>query len=361
VSDLYRLIWPVLGRMDPERAHGLAIRALKTGLVGRRREPDDPLLAGNLWGQRFSNPIGLAAGFDKDAGVIGPILDLGFGFTEVGSITPEPQPGNPRPRLFRLAEDRAVINRMGFNSAGLEVARANLARADLERTDRQVRGIVGVNLGVNKQTTDPASDYRRGVEALGRFADYLVVNVSSPNTPGLRALQDRDRLRSLLHQVREAIAGLPNAKRPPLVLKIAPDLTPEDVRDIAAVAIESGLDGIAVSNTTIARPAGLRSPHREESGGLSGRPLMEPSTRLLAELYRATDGRLPLIGIGGVESGETAYRKIRAGASLVQLYTGLVYGGPGLVARIKRELADMLRRDGFAALAEAIGADHRKA
>lgn len=354
MGDLYKLIGPVLGRMDPERAHGLAIRALKAGLAGRRRRPDDPVLATTLWGLRFSNPLGLAAGFDKDAEVVGPVLDLGFGFAEVGSITPEPQPGNPRPRLFRLPEDRAVINRMGFNSAGLAAARANL-----ERARSVARGIVGVNLGVNKQATDPADDYRRGVEALGPFADYLVVNVSSPNTPGLRALQDRGRLEGLVHRVREAIAGLPSDRSPPLVLKIAPDLTAEDLRGITEVAIDAGLDAIAVSNTTTARPEGLRGRHRAETGGLSGRPLMGPSTQVLGDLYRATGGRMPLIGIGGVESGETAYRKIRAGASLVQLYTGLVYDGPGLVARIKRELADLLRRDGFSELAAAVGADHR--
>jgi dihydroorotate dehydrogenase len=360
VVDLYGLIGPVLGRMDAERAHGLAIGALKAGLGGRARAPDDPLLTSELWGLRFANPIGLAAGFDKDAEVIGPILDLGFGFTEVGSITPEPQPGNPRPRLFRLSEDRAVINRMGFNSAGLTVARANLERARGQTAGR-TSGFVGVNLGVNKQSADPASDYRRGVEALGPLADYLVINVSSPNTPGLRALQDRSRLIGILDTVRRAIADLPNGKRPPLVLKIAPDLTAEDLRDIAQVAVESGLHGLAVSNTTIARPQGLRSLHRDESGGLSGQPLMEPSTRVLADLYRLTEGRVPMIGIGGVSSGETAYRKIRAGASLVQLYTGLVYGGPGLIGRIKRGLSELLRRDGFSSVAEAVGADHRAA
>lgn len=358
MGDLYELIGPHLGRIDPERAHRLAIQALKAGLGGRRRAPDDPVLASELWGLRFANPLGLAAGFDKDAEVIVPVLGLGFGFTEVGSITPEPQPGNPRPRLFRLAEDGAVINRMGFNSAGLTVARGNLQRAR-ERLAGRAGGIVGVNLGVNKQSADPVADYLRGVEGLGPLADYLVINVSSPNTPGLRALQDRSRLERILREVRAAIAGLPNGKRPPLVLKIAPDLMAEDLADIAEVALDAGLDALAVSNTTTARPEGLRSPYRNESGGLSGRPLMDPSTRVLADLYRLTEGRVPMIGIGGVCSGETAYRKVRAGARLVQLYTGLVYGGPGLVTRIKRGLSDLLRRDGFSGVAEAVGADHR--
>jgi dihydroorotate dehydrogenase len=342
LGDLYELIGPHLGRIDPERAHRLAIRALKAGLGGRRRAPDDPVLASELWGLRFANPLGLAAGFDKDAEVIVPVLGL----------------GNPRPRLFRLAEDGAVINRMGFNSAGLTVARGNLQRAR-ERLAGRAGGIVGVNLGVNKQSADPVADYLRGVEGLGPLADYLVINVSSPNTPGLRALQDRSRLERILREVRAVIAGLPNGKRPPLVLKIAPDLMAEDLADIAEVALDAGLDALAVSNTTTARPEGLRSPYRNESGGLSGRPLMDPSTRVLADLYRLTEGRVPMIGIGGVCSGETAYRKVRAGARLVQLYTGLVYGGPGLVTRIKRGLSDLLRRDGFSGVAEAVGADHR--
>jgi dihydroorotate dehydrogenase len=277
---------------------------------------------------------------------------MGFGFAEIGSVTPRPQAGNPRPRLFRLVEDRAIINRMGFNNDGAERVAARL------RNRGRLSGPLGVNLGKNRDSADAAADYASGVRELGRFADYLVVNVSSPNTPGLRALQSRAALASLLAAVKAARAeACPVA--PPLLVKIAPDLTEEDKRDIAAVAEEAGIDGLIVSNTTIARPATLKSPHRGEAGGLSGVPLFRPSTALLAEMFRLTGGRLPLVGVGGVASGADVYAKIRAGASLVQLYTALVYEGPGLVGRIKRELAALLRRDGFARIADAIGADHR--
>ena len=278
------------------------------------------------------------------------ILSLGFGFTEIGSVTPRPQPGNPQPRLFRLSEDRAVINRMGFNNHGLEAAAARLAA-------RPRKGIVGANLGKNKDTEDAASDYVKGVAALGPLADYLVINVSSPNTPGLRALQSRAPLEALIGKTREAVAKLPAPK--PLLLKIAPDLTTEDRADIAEVALASGLDGLIVSNTTIDRPASLRSAEAAQTGGLSGAPLFEPSTRLLGEIYRLTGGKILLVGVGGIGSAEQAYAKIRAGASLLQLYSALVYGGPPLIASINRGLAALLKRDGFSTLAEAVGADHR--
>ena len=278
------------------------------------------------------------------------ILSLGFGFTEIGSVTPRPQPGNPQPRLFRLSEDRAVINRMGFNNHGLEAAAARLAA-------RPRKGIVGANLGKNKDTEDAASDYVKGVAALGPLADYLVINVSSPNTPGLRALQGRAPLEALIGKTREAVAKLPAPK--PLLLKIAPDLTTEDRADIAEVALASGLDGLIVSNTTIDRPASLRSAEAAQTGGLSGAPLFEPSTRLLGEIYRLTGGKILLVGVGGIGSAEQAYAKIRAGASLLQLYSALVYGGPPLIASINRGLAALLKRDGFSTLAEAVGADHR--
>jgi dihydroorotate dehydrogenase len=350
VIDWYRLIAPALLALDPETAHGLAIRALKSGLVPRLRAADDPILAQRVWGRAFSNPIGLAAGFDKHAEVPDALLDLGFGFVEVGGVTPLPQPGNPRPRLFRLNEDGAVINRMGFNSVGLEVVRARL-------TARARRGIVGVNLGKNKDQTDAAADYVAGARAFAPHADFLVINVSSPNSPGLRALQSREALHALVSRVRGVLAGIANA--PPLLLKIAPDLTGDDKRDIAAVALETRLDGLIISNTTLARPPSLASRYRGEAGGLSGRPLFAPSTALLGEFYRLTQGRLPLVGVGGIASGRDAYRKIRAGASLVQLYSALVFHGPGLVAAIRRDLAAALREDGFRSVAEATGADHR--
>ncbi len=349
MTDWYRLAWPLIRRIDPERAHGLALAALKGGLVPDARPVADARLASTVWGLSFPNPLGLAAGFDKDAEAVDAALGLGFGFVEVGSITPQPQPGNPRPRLFRLPEDRAVINRMGFNSRGHAVARANLARR------RGRGGIVGVNLGRNKASPDATADYRRGVETLGPLADYLVVNVSSPNTPGLRALQGRDPLHDLLSAVKAARDGLD--RRPPLLLKIAPDLTEDDKTDIAAVVLELGIDGLIATNTTVDRPDGLRGRSRAEAGGLSGRPLFAPSTGVLADMHRLTAGRIPLIGAGGVASGADAYAKIRNGASLVQLYSGLVYGGPGLVARILSDLAARLARDGFGSVAEAVGAD----
>jgi dihydroorotate dehydrogenase len=350
VIDWYALIAPALRALDPETAHRLAVVALKSGLVPRGRVEDAPILAQRVWGRDFANPVGLAAGFDKHAEAPDALLDQGFGFVEIGGVTPLPQPGNPRPRLFRLAQDGAVINRMGFNSVGLGVVRDRLAA-------RVRRGIVGVNLGKNKEQTDAAADYVAGARAFAPHADFLVINVSSPNTPGLRALQSRESLQALVSRVRDALAGVPGA--PPLLIKVAPDLTDDDRRDIAAVAIATRLDGLIVSNTTLARPASLTSPHRGEAGGLSGRPLFEPSTALLGQFYRLTEGRLPLVGVGGIASGRDAYRKIRAGATLVQLYTALVFHGPGLVAAIKRDLAAALREDGFGSVAEATGADHR--
>ncbi|MGF1594537.1 MAG: quinone-dependent dihydroorotate dehydrogenase [Kiloniellaceae bacterium] len=349
--EAFSLLGPLLRRLDPETAHGLTLWALRRGLAPRVAAPDDPVLACELWGLTFANPLGLAAGFDKDARVMAAMLGLGFGFVEVGSVTPRPQPGNPKPRIFRLPEDGAVINRLGFNNAGMEAARARLAAF---REAGPARGPVGVNLGKNKDSA-AAGDYVLGAAALGPLADYLVVNVSSPNTPGLRALQGRAKLEELLGRV---LAALPDPA-PPLLVKIAPDLTAEDKADIAAVALSLGISGLIATNTTIARPADLKAAARTEAGGLSGRPLFGLSTAVLGDLYRLTEGKIPLIGVGGIASGADAYRKIRAGASLVQLYTGLVYGGPALVGRIKTELARLLREDGFASVSAAVGADHR--
>jgi len=351
---VYRLIFPLLDRIDAERAHGLAIRGLKTGIPfgAGNASPDPAVLHQTVLGLTFANPLGLAAGFDKNGEVVAPMLGLGFGFVEVGTVTPLPQPGNPRPRLFRLTRDRAVINRMGFNNTG---AAAMATR--LHQRPQGTHGILGINLGKNKDQTDAAADYVAGVAALGALADYLVINVSSPNTPGLRALQERGPLAALITRVVAARDAL--ERKPPLLLKIAPDLMEEERADIAAVVLESGLDGLIVSNTTVARPAGLDPLYAGEAGGLSGRPLLEPSTALLGEMYRRLEGRLPIIGVGGVASGADAYAKIRAGASLVQLYSALVFEGPGLVRRIKTELAALLNRDGFASVAAAVGADHR--
>jgi dihydroorotate dehydrogenase len=353
MTDISSLITRLLRLLAPETAHRVTIRALAAGLGFHASGPEDPILETRLWGRRFPNPIGMAAGFDKNAEAYRAVLRLGFGFAEIGSVTPRPQAGNPKPRLFRLTEDRAVINRMGFNNDGVEAVARRLS-------DRgHLPGPLGVNLGKNKDSADAAADYVQGVQALARYADYLVVNVSSPNTPGLRALQGREPLAALIEAVKRARRDACPEAPPPLLVKIAPDLQPEDKQDIAAVALASGLDGLIISNTTLARPASLRSPHRGEAGGLSGAPLFQPSTELLAEMYRLTQGRLPLVGVGGIASGADAYAKIRAGASLLQLYSALVYEGPGLVGRIKRELAQCLRRDGFSSLSQAVGSGLR--
>ena len=337
--------------LDPERAHNAAVWALSHGFGPKHDAPDDPILLAQLWGIDFPNPIGLAAGFDKDAGAFRGALKLGFGFVEIGTVTPQPQPGNPRPRVFRLTEDNAVINRYGFNSRGIAVAAERLA-------DRGP-GIVGANIGRNKQSRDALADYAAAAVRLAPLSDYLVINVSSPNTPGLRALQDRKQLFHLISMVRVAATEGCDGEARPLLVKIAPDLTTEDRHDIAAVAVESHVDGLIISNTTIDRPESLHSNHKAEVGGLSGAPLFEPSTAVLSEMYVLTGGRVPLIGVGGVSDGATAYAKIRAGASLVQLYTALVFHGPDLIPRIKRELAALLRRDGFESVSQAVGADHR--
>jgi len=351
--DLFSGLTRLLRCLPPEAAHRLALRALALGLVPGERGPDDPRLRVSVLGLDFANPVGLAAGFDKNAAVWRPALRLGFGFVEVGSVTPRPQPGNPKPRLFRLAADGAVINRMGFNNDGVPAMAARLAGR------RRGDGILGINLGKNKETADAAADYEIGAAQLGPMADYVVINVSSPNTPGLRALQGKAPLQELVGRTHRALAAACAGKMPPLLLKIAPDLQDQDLEDIAAVALQGELAGLIVSNTTIARPAGLDPRYAKEAGGLSGRPLFAPSTEILRRVYRLTQGRLPLIGVGGVANGADAYAKIRAGASLVQLYSALVFAGPGLVRRIKRELVACLERDGLPSVAAAIGADHR--
>ncbi len=355
---IYRLARPLLFRLDPETAHHATIWALKHGLVGRNTEPDDPILATRAWGLAFSNPVGLAAGFDKDAEVIDAVLGLGFGFVEAGTVTPLPQPGNPKPRLFRLAEDEAVINRFGFNSQGLAAFVARLAK---RRREGRAAGIVGANVGKNRDATDAAEDYVTGIEAVCGLADYLVCNLSSPNTPGLRGLQERSQIEALISRVQDARrrAAPDSTRRPPLLAKVGPDLDQQQLRDIAEVALASGIDGLIVGNTTVDRPASLRSAYRNEAGGLSGRPLMEKATACLADMYRFTGGKLPLMGCGGVASGADAYAKIRAGATLVQFYSALVFHGTDLVGRIKRELAARLRTDRFRTVEEAVGADHR--
>ena len=345
---LFRLMRPALFTLDSETGHRLAIRALAV-LPARAPAPAGPL-AVEVAGLAFPNPVGVAAGFDKDAEVPDALLGLGFGFTEVGSITPLPQAGNPKPRLFRLVEDAAVINRMGFNNAGAEAALARLkARAGRP-------GIVGVNIGANKDSVDRIADYAVMAGTMAPFSSYLCVNVSSPNTPGLRALQDEGALAALIDAVIAARdAAVPDAP-PPVFLKVAPDLEPADIDAIARIALDKRLAALVVSNTTISRPA-LASHHAGETGGLSGAPLRALATQRLRDFRKATGGALPLVGVGGIATAEHAWERIRAGASLVQLYSAMVYEGPGLGARIVRGLERLMRRDGFSTIAEAVGSE----
>lgn len=349
---LFKLARPALFCLDPERAHRVSIWALRSGVVGfprPARGADDAVLATRVWNIAFPNPVGLAAGYDKDAEVCDAALRLGFGFVEAGTVTPKPQPGNAGRRLFRLTADEAVINRFGFNSRGLAPFVARLARR------RSRPGIVGANVGKNRDTADAAADYVAGIAAVGALADYVVVNISSPNTPGLRALQGRGEIEELLARVQD-FRRRRRPAAPPLLVKLSPDLTDDEMRDIAEAVLAAGVDGLIVGNTTVARPPSLKSAERDAQGGLSGRPLFAPSTACLAAMYRLTGGRIPIVGCGGIASGADAYAKIRAGASLVQMYSALVFHGPGLVRRVKSELAALLRRDGFASVAEAVGA-----
>ena len=340
---LYRLARPALFTLDPERAHGLAIAALKA-LPGSRAPSGGPLET-HVAGLAFPNPVGMAAGFDKDGEVPNALLGQGFGFVEVGSITPRPQAGNPQPRLFRLAEDRAVINRMGFNNGGAAAAAARLAA-------REKRGIVGINIGANKDSADRIADYAQMTRLMAPLASYLAINISSPNTPGLRALQDEGALTALL----DAVLAARGEAGPPIFLKVAPDLEPADLDAIARIALDRKLGALIVSNTTISRPA-LRSPHKGESGGLSGAPLRELALQRLRDFRTATGGAMPLIGVGGIGSAGHAWQRIRAGASLVQLYSAMVYEGPGIARTIVRGLEALMRRDGFASVAEAVGSE----
>lgn len=338
--------------LPPETAHRLAIAALGHGLVPRHDRAAWPRLSTTLCGYELPNPLGLAAGFDKNGEALTGLAKLGFGFIEVGTVTPKPQSGNPQPRLFRLRENRALINRLGFNNLGLAAMQARLAAR------RPGWGVIGVNLGANRDASDPVADYVAGLRGVYDLADYVTVNVSSPNTPGLRQLQSRARLDALLQallEVREELAGGRAAK--PLLLKIAPDLAPEDEDDIAAVVLERGIDGLIVCNTTIDRPATLAGHHRDQAGGLSGPPLFARSTEQLRRFHQLTGGRLPLVGVGGIASGADAYAKLRAGASALQLYTGFIYGGPGGIVRILRELERLLARDGYAHLRDAVGVE----
>ncbi|MDG5748040.1 quinone-dependent dihydroorotate dehydrogenase [Qipengyuania sp. XHP0207] len=343
---LFDLARPALFLLDPERAHRLTIRVLAAAPWRAASVSGSSPLSIRVAGLDFPNPLGMAAGFDKDAEVPDQLLGLGFGFTEVGSITPRPQAGNPKPRLFRLVEDRAVINRMGFNNGGAASARERLAA----RAGRG--GIVGINIGANKDSEDRTADYAALTRVMAPLASYLAVNISSPNTPGLRALQDQGALTGLL----DAVLDARGEAGPPVFLKVAPDLEPADIDAIARIALDKGLGALIVSNTTISRPP-LASRDAGETGGLSGAPLRDLAQQRLRDFRKATGGGLPLVGVGGIASAEDAWARIRAGASLVQLYSAMVYEGPGLPRRIVKGLERLMVRDGFASIAEAVGTE----
>ena len=343
---LYSLLRPALFRLDAERAHGLALRALALR-GGKARPPQTPALATEVAGLSFPNPLGMAAGFDKDGEVPDALLGLGFGFAEVGSITPLPQAGNAKPRLFRLAEDRAVINRLGFNNEGHAEAWLRL------RHCLHSRGIIGVNIGANKDSADRIADYADGVRAMSEVARYLTINISSPNTPGLRGLQDEGALNDLLAAVKEnRLSG-----GPPLFLKVAPDLDDGDPIRIVRAALDHGVDGLIIANTTVQRPPTLRSRHAGEAGGLSGAPLAALALHQLRAFHAVSGGAIPLISVGGISDALDAWWRIRAGASLVQLYTAMVYKGPGIARRIARDLHRILESSPFASIGEAVGSD----
>jgi dihydroorotate dehydrogenase len=340
---LYSLLRPALFLSDAESAHTLSLAALRS-LPFPKARPSDPILTQTLAGLSFPNPVGLAPGYDKNAEVALPVLRLGFGFTEVGTLTPRPQIGNDRPRLFRLVEDKAVINRMGFNNEGQAAAIIRL-----EKLRRPLAGPLGINIGANKDSEDRIADYVAGVHAMAPYADYLTVNISSPNTPGLRALQDKAALDGLLSAV---MAARPSGL--PVFLKVAPDLEPADIDDIVAISLDQKLDALIVSNTTIFRPT-LKSRHAAESGGLSGAPLRGLAQQRLRDFRTASGGQIPLIGVGGISNADEAYARIQAGASLIQIYSALLYEGPYLAKRINKGLALLLKRDGFNNISDAVG------
>ena len=352
---MYNLIKPLIFKMDAEKAHKLTIKALKSSPFIPTAKEDDPILKTSLWDRSFPNPIGLAAGFDKNAEVITPMLKMGFGFVEVGTVTPKLQEGNPTPRIFRCPEHKAVINRMGFPSEGVGIFKENLEKF-LSQKPRP-SGIVGLNIGMNKTQEEPAKDYRALVRMLAPMADYLTVNISSPNTPGLRNLQEKGAFLDLMGQILEERNKSCGKFPPPLLVKLAPDLTEQQQQELAEASLEAGIDGLILTNTTLDRPDFLPDDFKNQMGGLSGKPLTEKSTNVIGNFYRLTDGKIPLIGAGGVSTGADAYAKIRAGASLVQVYTGMIYEGPQIAQKINKELTELLKKDGFSSISDAIGVD----
>ncbi len=355
--NIYAMARPVLFKIDPEKAHNMTLKALKAGLVPCVPKIDNSALETTLMGLRFPNPVGLSAGFDKNAEIIGPAFKLGFGFVEAGTVTPKPQDGNPKPRVFRDPVNDAVINRMGFPNGGSEAFKANLEK--FLSAKARPNGVVGLNIGMNKAQKEPAKDYVYLVRLLAPMADYLTINISSPNTPGLRDLQQREPLMELLSAIMEERAKACRTHAPPLLVKLAPDLNEIQQQELAETLLEAKVDGVILGNTTLDRPDFLSSNFRAEKGGLSGQPLTQKSTDVIHNFYKITDGKLPIIGVGGIASGDQAYEKIKAGASLVQLYTGLIFKGPQIAHDINTRLITLLQKDGYSNISEAIGADHR--
>jgi dihydroorotate dehydrogenase len=351
LSWIFDLAPPLLSLLPPEQAHEATLKSLELGFIPRA-SADHPSLATRFAGLAVPNPVGVAAGFDKDARVPDALLALGCGFAEVGTLTPRPQSGNPQPRVFRLPQDAAVINRLGFNNGGHRAAHERLRRRPAHNN------VIGVNIGANKDSSDRIADYVQGLEAFCDIASYFTVNISSPNTPGLRDLQAPEALDALLQRLMASRARLVDQGKPrrPLVIKLSPDIAEEDVPAIADRLLAHSVDGIAISNTTLSR-AGLSDPAAREAGGLSGRPLFHRSTAMLARVYKATGGKIPLIGIGGIDSGAAALAKIRAGATLIQLYTGLIYQGPGLIGRIKEHLTGAVRAEKAVSISDLVGRD----
>uniref|UniRef100_A0A1B6DRI4 Dihydroorotate dehydrogenase (quinone), mitochondrial n=1 Tax=Clastoptera arizonana TaxID=38151 RepID=A0A1B6DRI4_9HEMI len=349
-----QVLVPVSHLLNPETSHNFSILALKYNLLPRSRYKDPNSLNTKVWHLDFQNPIGIAAGFDKQGEAISSLHDIGFGFVEIGSITPLPQEGNAKPRVFRLPDNQAIINRYGFNSEGHDSVYERVSQL---KNDPSFKGVLGINLGKNKTSADPSDDYTKGILKFGEVADYLVINISSPNTPGLRDWQKKEHLQNLLSKLVVARNSLSCDPKPPLLLKLAPDLTTQEKHDIAQVILDPKcrVDGLIISNTTVERSTDLTGPYSQESGGLSGRPLTLVSSNFIAEMYHLTKGEIPIIGVGGVFTGQDAFEKICAGASIIQLYTSFVYHGPPRIKRIKNELDDLLRINGFSSVSEAVG------
>lgn len=344
---------PLVQYIDPEIAHNIAVKALKWRFVPKQKLEDPVSLKTNVWNLMFKNPIGMAAGFDKQGEAIEGLHDIGFSFVEIGSITPIPQPGNPKPRVFRLIEDNAIVNRYGFNSDGHDIVWKRIKKL---RNNKDFNGIIGINLGKNKDSTDAVQDYINGIKKFADVADYFVINVSSPNTPGLRSLQNKSNLENLLLKVNEVRKSI--GSKQPLLLKLAPDLSETERQDVADIVLSANtkVDGLILCNTTTSR-INLINENKKEDGGLSGAPLTDFSTRVISDMYKRTHGKIPIIGVGGVFSGEDAYHKIKAGASLIQLYTSYIFNGPPIVGKIKNELHEILKKDGFSSVSEAVGKD----